>query len=352
MAIVVGVRPQFVKVRDFLRHAARIQHHDEIPIRFHIYDTRQHYSPELRLEVAQLGTSPWEERSPEKSEHILTDSIAWILDRIRASDISFSRVLVFGDANPALVGAVASSQCHIPLAHIEAGARRNPNEIEHRNGRMVDAVADVLGCVTRQHVANLAAEGHEGGVHLLGDISGQRILGEISSGKIAVEHSTRRRGSIVAIHRLANCTTETLTACIEAASSVATPVRVLAHPRLRELLPRSIPSHVTILPPQPHHAILSLVGVSRILISDSGGLIREAHYVRTPVVVLRSHGAWEELISAGYNRRSSASLPAIAAAAEALLRHVGTIEWETPYIYEDFDSRFAQFLTALAERRY
>lgn len=353
LVLVVGVRPQYIKARDFLWHLQRLRSSLDgaIPCDVKVLDTAQHYSKELLVD-APLDAFTRRKHISREQTTIFSESIAWCMRALVRFKDKRVTVGVFGDANPAAVGAIAASQLGLPVIHIEAGARRDPAEIEHRNSRLVDAVSVRHYCVSRAHQVNLVNEGISDSV-VIGDLSGIRILEWVRDGTISIQPTEKRHGIVVALHRPANMLASVFEKYISAATSISDEVALIVHPRAAELAHHIARSYrIRILPPMPQVETLNIVSRSSCLVTDSGGLIREAHYVGTPVLVVRRVGGWEELIEAGINARASSDDHILRSQFESLALNSSARNRQTcsPLIDDEFDSKFIELLKFVAER--
>jgi UDP-N-acetylglucosamine 2-epimerase len=221
-------------------------------------------------------------------------------------------VLVRGDTNSTLAGALAAAKLHIPVGHIEAGLRSfnrwMPEEI---NRIMADHVADLLFCPTPAAVSNLAAEGIQRGVHLVGDVMYEAILHNLSLAEARSQVLTRlglaTRGYLLCtIHRAGNTDIrENLQAILAALNRLKEPVIFPVHPRTRKLLAElgwQPGMGVQLVEPQGYFDILVLEKNARLLLTDSGGMQKEAYCLGTPCLTLREQTEWVETVEVGWNR--------------------------------------------------
>jgi UDP-GlcNAc3NAcA epimerase len=224
-----------------------------------------------------------------------------------------AKVLIYGDTNSTLAGALAAAKLNIPVAHVEAGLRsfnrRMPEEV---NRVLADHVSTFLFCPTHTAVANLNAEGIWQGVHLVGDVMYDAA---IAAAKRARERSnildaqglTQGGYAVATIHRAENTDDperlNRVLAWLEAAArerQVVMPV----HPRTRRLLEARAwaPTGVKLLPPIGYLDMAMLLANAAEVFTDSGGVQKEAYFHRVPCVTLRDETEWVETIEAGWNR--------------------------------------------------
>ncbi len=301
---VVGARPQFVKIAPLSRALRR----DAREILVH---TGQHYDREMSdAFFAEL-------RIPRPDVHLGVGSgshgrmTALILERLEAAMLEKKPevVVVIGDTNSTLAAALAAVKLQIPVAHVEAGLRsfdmRMPEEI---NRRIADHVSAMLLCPTVAAVRNLRAEGITKGVHLVGDVMMDAVLESLARVRRLRSPTTHppRSFYLATIHRQENVDDEgRLRAILGALQGAPLPVILPLHPRTRERLRRLriVPGGpIEILPPLPYLAMLRLLGDARGLLTDSGGLQKEAFIVGTPCLTMRDATEWVETLEGGANR--------------------------------------------------
>jgi len=327
---VVGARPQFVKAAAVSRAVAA--HNDgagTVRLRERIVHTGQHYDQnmsetffdELRIprpaENLGVGSGPHGRQ---------TGAILERLERVLADDEP-DGVLVYGDTNSTLAGALAAAKLHVPVAHVEAGLRsfnrRMPEEI---NRIVADHVSALLFCPTAAAVDNLAAEGVTEGVRQVGDVMYDSVLYNAALAEGASD-VMRRLGlepksfCLATVHRAENTDDpERLAGICAAFERIDTPIVLPLHPRTRKTLGRGLERlgrRVRAIDPAPYLDMLTLTGNARIVLTDSGGLQKEAYWLGTPCVTLRDQTEWVELVAAGCNRLAGADAGAIVAAVEA-----------------------------------
>jgi UDP-N-acetylglucosamine 2-epimerase (non-hydrolysing)/UDP-GlcNAc3NAcA epimerase len=307
---VIGNRPQFVK-------AAAVSHrlregHEEL-----LVHTGQHYDDALsRVFFEELGVPPPDLElqagggaNAEQTARILGDLAAVIPDR--APDL----VLVYGDTNSTLAGALAGAQAGVAVAHVEAGMRSFDRAMpEELNRVLTDHASDLLLCPTPTAVANLEGERAVGAIHLVGDVMSDvsltfRPLAQKRSTALA-DHDLEPGGYLLATaHRAGNVDDprrlERLVALLE-----ALPLRCVLplHPRTAKSLEATglraridAAAHVLALPPLGYLDFLALAASARAVLTDSGGVQKEAYLLGVPCVTLRESTEWVETVEAGWN---------------------------------------------------
>lgn len=295
--IVCGVRPQFIKVAAFLDELQRSGLR-EVGERITIFDTHQHYDSSLRHHFSAFDTCNTVISDARGAEEF-GKSIEDLVRLIKRSGPS-TTMIVFGDATPGLVGAVAASRFGLELVHIEAGVRREGFEVEDANSRIVDSVATFAACVAGSHARTLRYERFRGVICVTGDIAERYLRDKILAQDASPAVMAIPPGYIlVTCHRPMNSTAGALEALVDAVRSTGRPSVWVHHPRNAALLaklhvPRSIQ-----LKPQPHRDILALIEKAHGVITDSGGLIREAHHLQRRCFVPQTSGGWPEIFEIG-----------------------------------------------------
>jgi UDP-N-acetylglucosamine 2-epimerase len=225
-------------------------------------------------------------------------------------------VLVYGDTNSTLAGALAACKLRIPLAHVEAGLRSFNREMpEEHNRVLTDHCSDLLFCPTRTAVENLALERIAAGVYLVGDTMYDALL---QFGAVARQRSTilgrlgvePKRYLLATIHRPYNTDVpknlyNILAALAEVDETVIFPV----HPRTRDkiaesngLLGLTRELHtVKMITPVGYLDMLMLEQNARLILTDSGGMQKEAYFCEVPCITLRPETEWIETVEAGWN---------------------------------------------------
>jgi len=318
---VVGARPEFVQAAPVSRALRR--RHQEI-----LVHTGQHYDYEMSaLFFQQLGL-PAPDHNLEVGSGPHGKQTGEILARMEQVllDEQPDWVLVRGDTNSTLASALAAAKLHIPVGHIEAGLRsfdrRMPEEI---NRILTDHISDLLFCPTQTAVDNLAAEGIHHGVHLVGDVMYEAILhnlatAEATSKALARLGLTPQEYLLLTVHRAENTDIESnLRAILTAVNRLAEPVVFAAHPRTRKRLDqiRWQPGpHVRLIEPQGYFDILVLEKNARLLLTDSGGMQKEAYCLDTPCLTLRQQTEWVETVEVGWNLLVGADADKIVAAVQ------------------------------------
>jgi UDP-GlcNAc3NAcA epimerase len=223
-------------------------------------------------------------------------------------------VLVYGDTNSTLAGAIAASWLGLPVGHVEAGLRSHNRVMrEERTRVLVDHLADVLFCPTPLAVANLRSEGVTDGVHQVGDVMYDAALAARAAVEARPDGLCERLAiqpggyNVATVHR-AETTDDAgqLRSVLEYLDRVAeeAPVVFPMHPRTRKAAKEATLStgRLLVIEPLSYLDMTELVMHARTVYTDSGGLQKEAYFHRVPCVTLRSETEWVETIEAGWNR--------------------------------------------------
>ncbi len=297
---VIGARPQFIKaavVSPVLRQSAR-----EV-----LVHTGQHY------DAALSGNFFHELKMPKPDYELAVGSASHAVQTARmllALEPVMSRehpdvVVVYGDTNSTLAGALTAAQKGIPVAHVEAGLRSfNRAMPEEINRVMTDHLAARLYCPTPSAVANLAREGITRGVRLTGDVMDVAVRMMVRDADVPGRYQVRPGGYAVAtVHRQENTDDRTrLAAILQGLGSLPWPVLLPLHPRTRRRMAEwglAAGDAVRLLDPLGYGDMLSLAGAAGAVLTDSGGLQREACALGVPTYVLRDETEWVELVQEG-----------------------------------------------------
>ncbi len=322
----VGNRPQFVKAAP-LCIALRAQG-EEI-----LVHSGQHYDPELAdLFFDELGI-PSPDHALDVGPGTPVHQIAIMMERFEhvVRDEKPDAVLVYGDTTTTLAGALVAAKCGIPLAHVEAGLRSFDKTMPEEQNRVVtDHLSDVLLCPTRQAVDNLAAEGITRGVHLVGDVmfDAGRMFAPLAEHRGApAAHGLEPGGYLlVTIHRAAATDTpDALDAMVRVLSSLGRPAIFPVHPRTRAKLQaggrwealQAVPGLI-LAPPVGYLDFTSLLMGAEAVVTDSGGVQKEAYFHGVPCVTLRDTTEWVETVEGGFNTLTGMDPAKVQAALEGL----------------------------------
>jgi UDP-GlcNAc3NAcA epimerase len=307
---ILGARPQFIKaatvsrelkkagVKEIIVHTG--QHFDEnmSDVFFKEMDIP---TPDYHLDINNLGHGTMTGRMLEKIEEVLI---------MAKPDL----VLVYGDTNSTLAGALAASKLHIPVAHVEAGLRsfdmKMPEEV---NRILTDRISKYLFCPTDAAVNNLKKEGFDGfdcNISKPGDVMYDAVLyyrdkARSTSKILAAKNLTRGKFVLSTLHRAENTNNvERLRSICSALNEIHStlPVVLPLHPRTSNYLKsNNIELSVHVIEPASYFDMLTLLENCKIVLTDSGGLQKEAYFFGKFCITLRDQTEWVELVEAGAN---------------------------------------------------
>jgi UDP-N-acetylglucosamine 2-epimerase len=321
-------------------------------------DTGQHYDYELNeLLYRQLGI-PRPDHFLEVGSSSPVQQTADVM--LRTAELLRSAppaaVVVIGDTNSTLGSALAASKEGIPVVHVEAGLRAaEPNLPEETNRRVVDALAHLLCAPCHGAADRLRAEHAPGAVVVTGDVARDVLIRNL---RIAPAPSTQRPFALATAHRAAlTANRAALADLVSALGMIDLPVRLPLHPRTRAALERfglleAIPPSVEIAPPLGYLELLAAVRDAAVVVTDSGGVQREAYWLGTPCVTVRTETEWEETVAAGANAlvRPGAAYEQLAAAVHRQRRLRETQPWiSDAYGDGDAASRVADAIGGLLD---
>jgi UDP-N-acetylglucosamine 2-epimerase len=322
---VVGARPQFIKAALL---SAELSKRDIAETLVH---TGQHYDPEMSDVFFK------ELRLPAPSHHLGVGSASHgeqtgeMLKRLEpiVREERPDWVLVYGDTNSTLAGALVASKARVPLAHVEAGLRSFNRDMPEEINRIVaDHVADLL-LVPNEHAAKqLRGEGITNGVRIVGDLMVDLVKRVHQSlpaeTEILRKLNVRSRGYAVAtIHRASNTDDrQTFARLIEGLRRVDLPVVFPVHPRARaaaQACGAGDEDNIILCNPLPYADMVALVSHAITVFTDSGGLQKEAFVLRVPCVTLREETEWIETLEDGWNVLAGSDPAKIAMASRRLV---------------------------------
>lgn len=308
---IVGARPQFVKAAVVSGALAKLPN-----VREKLVHTGQHYDDALSdrffrdLSIPQpaynLGVGSG-------SHGAQTGRMLEKLDEVMAAERP-DWVLLYGDTNSTLAGALAAAKLHIPIAHVEAGLRSfNRAMPEEINRLLTDQVSSLLFAPTETAVANLAREGITGsGIHLVGDVMYDAALtfSGIADADALLDRLGVTAGAYVlaTIHRAENTDDASRLAAIVAAliqAAKTIPVVLPCHPRTLGALERiglleDVRRHLICTQPLGYLDMLAAERQARVVVTDSGGVQKEAFFFGVPCVIVRRETEWVELVELGH----------------------------------------------------
>lgn len=304
---IVGARPEFIQAwavsqairvdnQEILVHTG--QHYD--------YQMSQAFFDEMELPVPDYNLEVGSDSHGKQTGKILI-SLEEVLLKEKPD-----LVIIRGDTNSTLAGALAASKLHIHTVHLEAGERsydrRMPEEI---NRIVADAVSDLHLCVSHTAVEHLKKEGISSSVHWVGDVMYDALLENLphawQKSHIIEKLDLLPKGyALVTIHRSATTDEpKNLAKVVEILNNVSEPVIFPVHPRTRQALSRidaHFPPNVRLIEPVGYYDMMMLEENSRLIATDSGGVQREAYFLGIPCLTLRDETEWVETVDVGWNK--------------------------------------------------
>lgn len=315
---IVGARPQFVKIAPVCRAIARHNAGGGEPIEDVIVHTGQHYDPgmsDVFFDELDIPRADFDLGVGSGSHGVQT---ARMLEGIEALLLKSKpdAVVVYGDTNSTIAGALAATKLHVPVVHVEAGLRsfnrRMPEEI---NRVATDHMSDLLLAPTPTAMLHLEAERLADRAEFTGDVMLDAVRHNLA---VAVERSRvledlgleARSYGVVTLHRAENTAGERLRTALELLNTVAASGVTLVfpvHPRTRAQLDGggagdwAAHARLRLVPVLGYLDMLRLVGNAQVVLTDSGGLQKEALFLGAPCVTLREETEWPETVEAGGN---------------------------------------------------
>jgi UDP-GlcNAc3NAcA epimerase len=307
IATIIGNRPQFVKAAAVSRRLR--ENFDEL-----IIHTGQHYDDELSrifFEELDVPRPEWELGAGSGSNTAQTARILAALEPVLA-EVRPALALVYGDTNSTLAGALAAAQADIPVGHVEAGMRSFDRSMpEELNRLLTDHASDLLLCSTGTALENLEREAARGEAHLVGDVMADvslafRDIAEERSDILASLGLEPAAYLVVTAHRAGNVDPpERLGALVALLERLPAPVVFPVHPRTRARLEAAGLTErlagLRLVPPLGYLDFLKLARNARAILTDSGGVQKEAYLLGVPCVTLRDRTEWIETVEVGWN---------------------------------------------------
>ncbi len=324
---ILGARPQFIKaapvskllatsnVTEILVHTG--QHYD--------YDMSQVFFDEMGISTPNINLGVGSGSHGHQTSRMLS-GIEDVLINEKPDCL-----LVYGDTNSTLAGALAAVKLHIPVAHVEAGLRSfNRKMPEEHNRVLTDHCSDLLFCPTQTAIDNLSKEGITQGVHWVGDTMYDAVL---HFSEIAQQRSTiltklglePKQYSLATVHRPYNTDVpENLSSILSTFGEFGETIVFPVHPRTHKKINAldgfgNYADNIKMISPVGYLDMLMLEQNARLILTDSGGIQKEAYFFKVPCVTLRPETEWVETVEAGWNVLSGVSSKQILKAAGTFL---------------------------------
>ncbi|MBL8089167.1 MAG: UDP-N-acetylglucosamine 2-epimerase (non-hydrolyzing) [Anaerolineales bacterium] len=306
IATVVGARPQFIKAAPVSR--ALKDSFQEILIH-----TGQHYDygmsdvffEEMEMQKPNFHLGIGGGNHSEQTGKMLIE-LEKVLNTIKPNIL-----LVYGDTNSTLAGALSAAKTNIPVAHIEAGLRSyNRTMPEEINRVLTDHISTFLFCPTDVAIKNLAKEGITNGVHQAGDVMFDALLHNLTLARKKSDilfrlNIAKSEYALATIHRAANTDDkEKLKSILDGLASLETKVILPLHPRTSKMMNEwnlSVNKNIDLIEPIGYFDMLILQENANCILTDSGGVQKEAYLLGVRCITLREETEWVETVEAGWN---------------------------------------------------
>jgi len=282
---VIGTRPQYMKLDKRLKQV--------------IVDTGQHYDKNMKdIFFKELGL-------PKPDYDLSLTNVGEMIDKlteiIKKENPDY--VLVYGDTNSTLAGALAAKQCRKKLIHVEAGMRSDNMEmLEEQNRRVVDQLSDILLVPSQSSLERLEKEGALGRIGVCGNVMIDTIWEALPTKDLRKEYG---KYYLLTLHRAETVDDElALKEVFEALGEVEHKIIFPLHPRTAKRIKEfdiMVPKNIEVIQPVGYKKMISMIGSAKKVITDSGGIQVEAHFLRTPCVTLRGETEWTETVDQGWN---------------------------------------------------
>lgn len=308
--VVAGVRPQYIKCASLQMAISQFNAQSSLKIMARYINSGQHYDDRLSGSFIRDFDIKFDfsiTHSTQIPGYIFGNSIAQISSYIYSIDIKPDWVIVFGDANSTLAGALAAKKSGIPVAHFEAGtAIQDIKTPEILNGHLMSEIAEVHFCSTSQALENLAKRGIINNVYIVGDIARDFVIEESKGCPDAYYSYIPGSYILITLHREENLNSPLR--LVELVNSLSKNYKVVfvLHPRTKKLLESegllgNLQVHY--VDSLSYREMLSAIKGSRFLVTDSGGLQREAYYLGKRCLVFSNVKFWPVLLEKGVHRQ-------------------------------------------------
>lgn len=323
---VVGARPQFIKSGIVSKKLRKV--HKEILIH-----TGQHYDYNLSDVIFADLDMPTPDYNLEVGSGTHGKQTGRMLEKIEAVLLTEKpdMTIVYGDTNSTIAGALAASKLHIPILHVEAGLRSlNMRMPEEQNRILTDHISSLYSCPTETAVENLKREGITRNVYNTGDVmyDAAVYIEKIASKKSLILEKLGLITSgytLVTIHRAENtdnseCMQEIFSGLSQLTGSVIIPLHPRTKKIIRELGIKADNKNIKIIEPVSYIDMIQLESNSRLIITDSGGVQKEAFFFKKPCITLRNETEWVETLENGWNQIAGANSDKLMAAVDNINR--------------------------------
>ena len=343
IATIIGARPQFIKA-SVVSRIIRDNYADDIEeVLIHTGQHFDHNMSKVFFEELDIPEPKYNLKISGSQHGEMTGRMLEAIEKVLLIEKP-NWVLVYGDTNSTLAGALAAAKLHIPVAHIEAGLRsfnmRMPEEV---NRIIADRISSLLFCPTKTAIRNLKAEGFKDGLHNVGDVMYDVALfyRNSKSSQLTILDDlglVKEKFALVTCHRAENTDDPgRLRLIMSSLASLAKeiPVVVSLHPRTRKLLMQqglsSFLTRLIVIEPLSFLEMLTLEQSAKLILTDSGGVQKEAFFYGVPCITMRDETEWVETLEGGWNRLASPNLANIASIALEVISDPPSKKVNMPY---------------------
>jgi UDP-GlcNAc3NAcA epimerase len=318
LVTVIGARPQIIKAAAVSREIAEHnKKHADHPVTEIIVHTGQHYDENMSKVFFDELDIPEPDYNLGVGSGCHGEQTGKMLQDIESTLIKEkpNYCLVYGDTNSTLAGALAAAKLHICVVHVEAGLRSFNRKMPEEINRVVtDHISDLLFCPTKTSVENLSKEGISTGIHQVGDVMFDCLRFYMKKAKTFEKETLKTLGIrpksyyLATVHRAENTDDSIrLTNIFEALDEIATidcPVVLPLHPRTAKYMQKhslKFTNGVQVIQPVSYLEMVALENNARLILTDSGGVQKEACWFNVPCITLRDETEWTETVESGWN---------------------------------------------------
>lgn len=344
IATVIGARPQFIKAAVLSR---KLKEEKYSNIQEFIIHTGQHFDTNMSkifFEELEIPT-PYRNLGISGGSHAYQTGQMMVALEQTFEKLKPDAVLVYGDTNSTLAASLVAAKAAIPLIHIEAGLRSfRPGMPEEINRIVTDRLSQLMFCPNDEAVVQLSKEGFSKNVFNVGDIMYEGFLNYAKKDdykNILSQQKLKEKNYIMmTLHREENTNDkERFKSLIDLANKISdlNPILFLVHPRTKKLLDTlslSLSSNIKLIDPQPYKISVGLISNASLILTDSGGLQKEAYFAKTPCITMRDETEWTQTVETGWNTLIDVDHSKTLDAAQKYLTNFNT-QQETLQIFGD-----------------
>lgn len=305
IATIIGARPQFIKCAPVSREIRK--YFKEI-----IVHTGQHYDHNMSQAFFEELHIPEPDYNLGIGSASHGEQTAKMLLKIEAVliDLKPDLVMIYGDTNSTIAGSLAAVKLHIPVAHVEAGLRSFNRKMPEEINRIVaDKLSSYLFAPTPTAVEHLKSEGHSRGIYLVGDVMYDSFLYNLEhtdAQKVLAKYNLKSKAYILTtVHRPQNTDDPgRLSTLIDTLQKLPEKILFPIHPRTRKLMQKfgieNRSENLQLIDPVAYLEMIALEKNAKVIVTDSGGVQKEAYFAGVPCIVLRGETEWVELVENGW----------------------------------------------------